>query len=101
MAGETNTHLLAARASVVRTADVSSKTVLAVLRLRHQLKRKRGEVEKVMLGEETVCLVAKGAGSFELVDFETAKPLLRQPPPSGRFPRRSRSWPHRAMCLLK
>lgn len=86
LAGETNAHLLAARASVVRTADVSSKTVLVVLRLRHQLKRRRGEVEKVMLGEETVCLVAKGAGPFELVDFETAKPLFHVTPEADLAP---------------
>lgn len=74
LADEPSGKVLAARASVFRTKDVKAKTVLAVLRLRHQLKRTKGGEECTMIGEETVSLVSTGTSAFTLADKCPASP---------------------------
>ena len=78
LADEPSGKVLAVRASVFRTKAVSSKTILAVLRLRHQLKRTRDGVERTMIGEETISIVATGTSGFALSDNNFAPPA-----PSG------------------
>lgn len=78
LADEPSGKVLAVRASVFRTKDVKAKTVLAVLRLRHQLKRTKGGEERTMIGEETVSLVSTGTSAFALADK-----CLASPKPSG------------------
>lgn len=78
LADEPSGKVLAARASVFRTKDVQSKTTLAVLRLRHQLKRAKDGVERTMIGEETLSLVSVGASGFSLAEKGFASPT-----PSG------------------
>ena len=87
LADEPSGKVLAVRASAFRTKDVKVKTVLAVLRLRHQLKRTKGGVERTMIGEETVSLVSTGTGSWECVNpggaQSSASAGLVSPTPSG------------------
>lgn len=78
LADEPSDIVLAVRASAFRSKDVTSKTILAVLRLRHQLKRKKDDVERTMIGEETVSLVSTGNGPFVPVGKSFASPA-----PSG------------------
>ena len=70
--------VLAVRAAAFRSKDVASKTVLAVLRLRHQLKRTKDGVERTMIGEETVSLISTGNGPWERADKSFVSPV-----PSG------------------
>ena len=74
LADEPSGKVLAVRASVFRTKDVTAKTVLAVLRLRHQLKRTKGGEERTMIGEETVSLISTVTSAFALADKCCASP---------------------------
>ena len=78
LADEPSGKVLAVRAAAFRSKDVASKTVLAVLRLRHQLKRTKDGVERTMIGEETVSLISTGNGPFQPVDKSFVSPA-----PSG------------------
>ena len=78
LADDSSGKVLAVRASAFRTKDVSSKTILAVLRLRHQLKRTRDGVERMMIGEETISLVSTGSSGFSLAEKNFVSPT-----PSG------------------
>ena len=78
LAGESSGKVLAVRTAVFRTKDVSSRTVLAVLRLRHQLKRTKNGVERTMIGEETVSLVSTGNAPWKCADRS-----FKSPAPSG------------------
>lgn len=78
LADEPSGKVLAVRASVFRTKDVKAKTVLAVLRLRHQLKRTKGGVERTMIGEETISLASTGTSGFSLAEKNFVSPT-----PSG------------------
>ena len=74
LAGEASGKVLAVRAAAFRSKDVASKTVLTVLRLRHQLKRTKDGAERTMIGEETVSLVSTGNGPFQPVDKSFVSP---------------------------
>ncbi len=74
LADEPSGKVLAARASAFRTKDVASKTVLALLRLRHQLVRTKDGVSRTMIGEETVSLVSVGAAGFAPAGADFAAP---------------------------
>ena len=78
LADEPSGKVLATRAAVFRTKDVSSRTILALLRLRHQLRRTKDGVTRTMIGEETVSLVSVGAAGFA-----PAAPDFASPTPSG------------------
>ena len=75
LADEPSGKVLAVRAAAFRSKDVTSKTVLAVLRLRHQLKRTKDGVERTMIGEETVSLISTGNGPFQPVDKSFVSPF--------------------------
>lgn len=68
LADEPSGKVLAVRAAAFRSKDVTSKTTLAVLRLRHQLKRTKDGVARTMIGEETLSLVSIGNGPWDCAD---------------------------------
>lgn len=74
LADEPSGKVLAVRAAAYRSKDVTSKTTLVVLRLRHQLKRTKDGVARTMIGEETVSLVSIGTGQWNCADASFVAP---------------------------
>ena len=65
--------------------DVPARTVVALLRLRHQLVTRRGRTTAHLLVEEAAALAWSGADGQPLAEGDEALALLRLPP-SGDLP---------------
>ncbi len=76
-----------ARAGAAFVGNVSLRTTVLLLRLRHQLSVTRGTATRLMLCEEMVALSVAGSGSPEVLAPDTAQSLLgteavrNMPPP--------------------
>lgn len=76
-----------ARAGAAFVGNVSLRTTVLLLRLRHQLSVTRGSATRLMLCEETVAVSVAGSGSPEVLAPDAARSLLgteavrNMPPP--------------------
>ncbi len=71
-----NTQLVA-RASAIYTADVESKTIVYLLRLRSRLTLKRGDAARDLLGEEALAVAVTGAGKTKVLPKQQALQLMQ------------------------
>jgi hypothetical protein len=84
---------IAKRAGAIRTRDVTSRTTLLLVRLRHRIFQTRGSQTTEMLAEE--CLVAGFTGrptAPQWLSSEEASRLLRAQPAANLPPGQASSW---------